>query len=105
MEALRLALLRYRQFNNITQQQLADKLGVTRGSVANWELGRSIPDTAMCKHISEILQIDLNVLLGNEKKESTEIDAKIALYNQVNSLTEEQAKDILNYIEFVKSKK
>lgn len=49
--------LRVQQF--LTQQQLADALGVTETTVRNWETGRSIPKLtpAQYKKLLEVLQI------------------------------------------------
>lgn len=56
---------------NLTQKQLADKLGVTFQAVSKWENGKNIPDIAIIKKISEIFNVDINSLLNGENKQQT----------------------------------
>ena len=65
-----------RKDNNLTQAELADKLGVTYQAVSKWENGKNIPDIAILKQISEEFNIDINDLLNgdhiiNKKKQKT----------------------------------
>ena len=57
-------LRRLRMEKNISQQQLADRLHVERSSVANWEGGRRLPDTAMISRVAEALDVDAAFLLA-----------------------------------------
>ena len=57
-------LRRMRIKHDLSQQQLADKLHVSRSSVANWEVGRRIPDAATISQIAQILDEDVAVLLA-----------------------------------------
>lgn len=43
----------------LTQQELADKLNLSRSTVANWEIDRNYPDIKLLLSISEILDIPL----------------------------------------------
>ncbi|MGM9878191.1 MAG: helix-turn-helix transcriptional regulator [Bacilli bacterium] len=56
-----------RRENNLTQQELADKLGVTDRAVSHWENGRSLPDVSLFKKLCEILNISINELINGEK--------------------------------------
>ena len=47
-------LQKIRKENNITQEQLADKLGVSRQAVSKWESGTAYPDTEKLIQISKI---------------------------------------------------
>lgn len=47
----------------LTQQELADKLNLSRSTVANWEIDRNYPDIKLLLSISEILDITLEELL------------------------------------------
>ncbi len=53
--------------NNLTQDELADKLYVTRQTVSKWETGINLPDFTMLKKTSEILKIPLESLLKSEE--------------------------------------
>ena len=55
-----------RKENNLTQAELADKLGVTYQAVSKWENGKNIPDIAILKQISEEFNINLDDLLNGE---------------------------------------
>lgn len=52
-----------RSKNKLTQDELAEKLFVTRQTVSNYETGKSRPDIEMLVQISEILDCDINSLL------------------------------------------
>lgn len=49
---------------NFTQEELADKLGVTKASVSKWELGQSFPDITMLPNIAELFNCTIDELLG-----------------------------------------
>ena len=55
-----------RKENNLTQAELADKLGVTYQAVSKWENGKNIPDIAILKQISKEFNINLDDLLNGE---------------------------------------
>lgn len=55
-----------RQSKNLSQQQLADMLFVDRTTVANWEIGRRLPDAMMILDIAKALGVQAEVLLDPE---------------------------------------
>ena len=55
-----------RKKENMTQMQLAEKLGVTDLAVSKWETGRSLPDAAIMLELCELLHITVNDLLSGE---------------------------------------
>lgn len=55
-----------RKENNMTQLELADKLGITDRAVSKWENGRGMPDVSLLKLFCEILGISVNELLSAE---------------------------------------
>ena len=57
-----------RKQNNLTQKELADKLGVTYQAVSKWENGLNIPDIGIMRQISKMYNIDINEILDGEKK-------------------------------------
>ena len=63
-----------RKKNNLTQQNLADQLGVTYQAVSKWENGKNIPDIAILKEISKLYNIDIKELLGEEKDKKRNIN-------------------------------
>ena len=52
-----------RQMKNMTQDELAEKLFVTRQTVSNYEIGRTRPDIEMLTKMAEVLETDIHVLL------------------------------------------
>lgn len=54
--------------NNLTQKELADKLGVTYQAVSKWENGRNIPDLSIIKKLCDEFDIDIDELLNGGKK-------------------------------------
>ena len=55
---------KYRKKNDMTQEALADRLGVTYQSVSRWENGSTYPDLELLPSISEIFGISVDELLG-----------------------------------------
>lgn len=56
-----------RKEKNITQSELAEKLGVTDRAVSNRENGKNMPDLSLFRSLCEILNISINELLSGEK--------------------------------------
>ena len=62
----------FRILKNMTQDELAEKLFVTRQTVSNYETGKSRPDVEMLVKISEVLETDIHQLIyGPEKRQLT----------------------------------
>ena len=55
-----------RKSQNLTQLQLAEKLGITDRAVSKWETGRSLPDASIMLKLCSILKITVNDLLNGE---------------------------------------
>ena len=58
-------LARMRKNNNLSQEQFADKLGVSRQAVSKWESGQSIPDMEKILTMCKILNCNLDDLLDD----------------------------------------
>lgn len=50
----------------LTQMQLAEKLGITDRAVSKWENGKAMPDSSIMLELCEILKINVNDLLSGE---------------------------------------
>ena len=57
-------LRRLRTENGLSQQELAEKMYVTRSTVVRWETGSRLPDAAMITRLSEALHADVNMMLS-----------------------------------------
>lgn len=56
-----------RKEKNLTQAQLAEKLGITDRAVSKWETGNSMPDSSIMLELCGILGITVNELLSGRK--------------------------------------
>ena len=52
---------------NLTQMQLAEKLGITDKAISKWERGIAMPDSSIMLELCDILSISVNELLSGEK--------------------------------------
>lgn len=58
------ANLRYlRNKNGLSQEEVAEKIGVSRQAVAKWEAGDSLPDIIKCDALAELYDVSLNDLV------------------------------------------
>ena len=60
-------IAKLRKEKKLTQEQLAEKLGVTAKSVSRWENGVCLPDVSLFKDLCNILEITLNDFFAGEK--------------------------------------
>lgn len=60
-------LKKIRKDNNLTQQEFANKLGVTPQAVSKWETAKNIPDISILKEIKRLYNIDLDSILDGEE--------------------------------------
>ena len=61
---------RLRQERNLTQEELAEKLHVTRQAVSNWETGKNQPDIELLKTLAETFEVDVTELLYEPKPDA-----------------------------------
>ncbi len=54
---------RLRQKKSLTQEELGEKLFVTRQAVSNWETGKNQPDVDMLKSLAEVLEVDIKEVI------------------------------------------
>lgn len=62
-------LIKLRKEKNLSQEEVADKLNVTRQTVSKWETGQSTPDFDKIKPICELFEISADELLNGNVKE------------------------------------
>ena len=58
-----------RKKNGMSQEELAEKIGVARQTISKWELGETSPDLKQAKELSKIFKISLDELTNNDIKE------------------------------------
>lgn len=87
-----------RKENNFTQEQLAEKLGVSSKSISRWENGNTMPDYSILADLCKNLNISINELFSCEKlpdekfKEEADKNLLCALENSTFNL-----KDKISY--------
>ncbi len=74
-----------RKNKKITQQELAERLGVSDRTIGNWENGRNMPDLSLFKPLCSELDITLNDLMSGEKVKEKEYQEKFE-ENIVNTI-------------------
>ena len=68
---------RYRENKKMTQDDLAAKLGVTRQAISNWETEKTQPDIETLQKISQILEVSIEEMIYEEKRQTTIINNNI----------------------------
>ena len=81
-------ILELRRKQGLSQEQLGEKVNVTRQTISNWELGETAPNPEQLKLLSKALNISIDELLDN--------DVKNVLVERVNN-TERLAGIIIKY--------
>ncbi len=65
-------LQRLRKERNLTQEEVAEKIGITPQGISKWENNLSSPDINILLNLADILGVSVEELLGKEK-EKTEV--------------------------------
>jgi AbrB family looped-hinge helix DNA binding protein len=63
-------LIQLRKMKRMTQEDIAEKLGVTRQAVAKWEAGETLPDLDKCKSLANLFEVSLDDLANYEPEEN-----------------------------------
>ena len=61
-------LLELRTAKGLSQEELAEKVYVTRQAVSRWENGETVPNTETLKLLSDYFDVSINTLLGSPRK-------------------------------------
>lgn len=102
------AFLKYlRNGKGITQEQLAEILGVSGRTVSRWETGNNLPDLSILVQISEYYDVEMKEILNGERKsenmnnELKETLLKVADYNELEKRRAARVGDISFGIMFI----
>ena len=63
-------LVQLRKLKQMTQEDVAEKIGVTRQAVAKWEAGETIPDLDKCRLLAELFEVSLDELANYDPEEN-----------------------------------
>ena len=67
-------LIHMRKMRKMTQEDLAEQVGVTRQAIAKWESGETIPDLEKCRLLAEAFGISLDDLANYEPEQNLGLD-------------------------------
>ena len=79
-----------RKEKNMTQEQLAEKMGVTDRSISRWENGKTMPDLSMITILAEELNVEVSELLNGRKMTKEEVEK---LRDTINNVIEYSNKE------------
>ncbi len=90
-------LLELRTRHGFSQDELAEKVFVTRQAVSRWENGDTVPNTETLKLLSDLYQVSINTLLGSPRQLICQccgmpLEDEIISHNKDGSLNEEYCK-------------
>lgn len=117
---LKIRLVYLRSEKGLSQYEAAERLGFSRGKLANYEQGSRQPDYDTLQIIADFYDVTIDYLLGRtdspkrtENDEKTEIIDKIAaefpnadlMFHDLANMTAEELEDVYDYIKFKSRKK
>ena len=81
-------ILKLRKKSGLSQEQLGEKVNVTRQTISNWELNETTPNPEQLKLLSKALNVSIDELLDNDIKgvietKENEIDINIVKNNNL----------------------
>lgn len=88
-----------RKKNNLTQEELAEKLGVSRQSVSKWEMGNSIPDINKIIQLSDVFGVKTDYLLKDEIDDIEYSDDTVEELEAKKTISVEDANDFMSAYE------
>lgn len=84
-----------RKAKNMTQMELADKMGISFQAVSNWERGNSMPDISKLPEIAQLLGTTVDEILGEESElVASAVNGNIDEYLDNNVVTPKQLGDV-----------
>lgn len=83
-------LLALRKANDLTQEQLAEKLDVSRQSISKWESGQAVPDLEKIVALSAIFNVTTDYLLKSSEIDDLSVKTELLEKQQQMILIREQ---------------
>ena len=62
-------LMELRKYHNLSQEELAEKIGVSRQTLSKYETGESLPDIEKCKMLADVFGVTMDDLICYEKSD------------------------------------
>ena len=67
-------LVHLRKLKRMTQEDVAEKVGVTRQAIAKWESGETVPDLEKCRLLADLFGVSLDNLANYDAEENLGLD-------------------------------
>ena len=83
-----------RREKNLTQEQLAEKIGVSNKTVSKWETGKTMPDYSVVELLCQVLNISVSELIAGKEKEP---DANKSSYEEDMALLSYKIEQLENH--------
>ena len=66
-------LVSLRKMHGFSQDELSEKIGVSRQTLSKYETGESLPDIEKCKLLAEVLDVSLDDLVNYDRENSNNL--------------------------------
>lgn len=70
-------LISLRKLHGFSQDELAEKIGVTRQTLSKYEIGESLPDIERCKRLADIFGVSMDDLVNYEKTDRENLGLEV----------------------------
>lgn len=92
---------------NLTQVELAKRLGIGQSSYADWERGRKKPTQENLVKISQVFSVSIDYLVGNSEEKSNDLDNVELLFRMNSKGLSKEEKEVFKkeLIEFMEERK
>lgn len=105
-------IAKLRKAKGLSQYDLADRLGFSRGKLSNYEQGSRQPDYDTLKKIADFFEVSLDYLItGNESSHSPDemwqefLDPKTQIFfKDLKDAPEEKIEELIRFWEFIKER-
>ena len=87
-----------RKENNLTQEQLAEALGVSNRTISRWETGNNIPDLDMLIILAAYFEVEIKELIEGERLKEKEIFTEPKTIKAVADFSKDREKNLIRKI-------
>ncbi|CDA89006.1 predicted transcriptional regulators [Ruminococcus sp. CAG:563] len=99
------ALMKIRKSKGLSQQDVADYLGISRQAYCNYENDKREASYETLLQLSEYFNVTVDELLGRgAKPQITDADIRFALFDGADNITDEMYEEVKRFAEYVKQR-
>jgi len=93
-----------RKYNDLFQEDLAKKIGVSRQAVASWEADRTLPSVKNAYAMADVFGCDINDITGDDMKERRKVhgDDEFILLENYRKADKETQRMVLHMLKYAK---